>query len=85
MTITLAFGMQALVCLGVIAIILLAIYKSVSFDPTYEEIEKRERMNDTKTKKFVTRACSQPVPIDIADSYREAHGKEYPYEYTVNY
>lgn len=85
MTITLTVGVQILACIGVIAILLVAIYKSMTFNPTYNEIEERERLNGTKQKKFVTRACSQPVPVNVAESYRQAHGKDYPYEYTVNY
>ena len=71
---------------GIIAFLLAIAFRAVTYDPQHEEIAERERNNPNIGKKFYLNSCSQPVPISVAEAYREANnGKKYNYEYTVTF
>lgn len=78
--------LQILCGLFVVAILAIALFRALTYDPNHEEIEARERNNPNIGQKYILRSCSQPVTIEIAEAYRKGNnGKKYEYEYTIKH
>lgn len=60
--------------------VLFVIFKSATYDPDFERIQERERLNGNKDRKFVLSSCSQAVPMSISRS-----DPNYRFDYSVEF